>query len=1050
MKNHDTHLQSTNSLDTNSYKFDENGNLLIGTIDDILNDDNFLEKSEELSKININFEDNFKTNRMNSLVSLYSNLDNYFTINPANKNEKNINLERNNKIMKENNLKNKENKEIINNNINYEKELNKEKENFYDKKEDDNDLQEKRSHTNKENNYHIINNNEEQNVIESKNKNLEKNNNINLTNKENKIENGNINGNINENDINKEKEENEKVKNEDNNNEIENNIKNNIIKISSNEIEVKLNGEKSKTSKNKNLRKKRIIELNVNMEFIPKNNFHKKKKDLIEYIKKELEIINFEPNNNNINKSLQNLHIEKNEIFLKSQDKLINNNKRNKISEQIIVSKYDNELKIEEKDKKKNNSKIKENYNKKENKNKEEGINQNKKEEQMEEINKSSIEGKNIMKEIKGIKGKINFKDIKNSIENLKKEEYIFFNKNKSNIIGNEKEKENFYKNRYIKTEDSFIGKKLQNNDKSKQNTNNTYNKGKNIKNDTYKKIKEINDNIDKIENKIENNEIKKDNNCNNTINNILDNVDNNINSYNNKNSNNQNKDLNKDNESNHDNNKDKIMDNKEKIKDKNIDENNYNQNEIIEKNIMKKDHNENNENNEKYNKDNGANKNEEINLKEINSKYNNINKEQIIIDKNFNNISNNKNITNEDENNKNNYENNSSKSYNIDILNKKEIFNQKIKQDTNNVITFKENNIKYNLLPKKKRLYITKKYINIKKTNKKIITNYINLPISSNSYYSKYNLIISKFPPIKKSIINNFYFCTKQKINKEKNKDLDNNNYIKTKINNTLTAITKSKINNKKNTYEFDLNNISHISKNESKQFKNRLENNDKINKEELFSFDSSIAFKEYETTKNNKLNSPYKLNNFISLSNEKNNSKEKNSLSDLFLNKKNTTSNFRKLKIKKINLINKNKIRKNTPLPSFNTNLNFITEKKNEKSLRLNNQIGKLGLPILNINNNILLNLKNSVFSNNIRPLSLSPRITNGYKRHYGKEEKCPICIAMTMKNKYLKSKKQIIFDNDKEKINEIVRLKNLNNYIKNYKRKKNMKNYKLKYLK
>ena len=122
----------------------------------------------------------------------------------------------------------------------------------------------------------------------------------------------------------------------------------------------------------------------------------------------------------------------------------------------------------------------------------------------------------------------------------------------------------------------------------------------------------------------------------------------------------------------------------------------------------------------------------------------------------------------------------------------------------------------------------------------------------------------------------------------------------------------------------------------------------------------------------------------------------------------------------------------------------MSFISEKEKEKSF----QLSRLGLPILNINNNILMKLKNNILCNNVRKLSLSPRIQNGYKKHYGNEEKCPICISMTMKQKYLKSKKQFPYNNTyKEKISENKRLKNINDYLKKVNKKKNIKNYILK---
>ena len=105
--NHDTHLQSSHSIGTYSYKFDEYGNILIGTIED-LQYDKFIDKKDEISKINLNLNrdnNNSKMKSMNSLVSLSSNTSNtkdiYSNININKdstsyfKNEKNFSSEKN-------------------------------------------------------------------------------------------------------------------------------------------------------------------------------------------------------------------------------------------------------------------------------------------------------------------------------------------------------------------------------------------------------------------------------------------------------------------------------------------------------------------------------------------------------------------------------------------------------------------------------------------------------------------------------------------------------------------------------------------------------------------------------------------------------------------------------------------------------------------------------------------------------------------------------------------------------------------------------------------
>ena len=83
--NHYTHLELSKSLDTNSYKFDQYGNILVGTIDDLLFD-KFIEKSEEKSNIDFNLNspnNNSKIKTINSIISLSSKINN-ININSSN------------------------------------------------------------------------------------------------------------------------------------------------------------------------------------------------------------------------------------------------------------------------------------------------------------------------------------------------------------------------------------------------------------------------------------------------------------------------------------------------------------------------------------------------------------------------------------------------------------------------------------------------------------------------------------------------------------------------------------------------------------------------------------------------------------------------------------------------------------------------------------------------------------------------------------------------------------------------------------------------------
>ena len=283
----------------------------------------------------------------------------------------------------------------------------------------------------------------------------------------------------------------------------------------------------------------------------------------------------------------------------------------------------------------------------------------------------------------------------------------------------------------------------------------------------------------------------------------------------------------------------------------------------------------------------------------------------------------------------------------------------------------------------------------------------------------------------------------------------------------------SKLKIKNKNNIYEYDSNEISKMTKNKSKKTENKkeTENNEKLNKEEFYSYESSMEYnKGYESIKQEKKASSSGLYNynFISLSNEKNNTKNSknkkgnNKLTDHLLNKKSNFANIQKLNIKKKNTLSKNGEDKRSPASSIsgyntsrfdkllNKKMNFFIDKKREKSMLYNNKFKPLGLPILNINNNILFKLKNSIHCNSIGKYNLSPSISHGYKRHYGNEEKCPICISMTMKQKYLKCKNQFLFNEAvMEKLNETNQYKNIKKYIEN-KRKRNIKYAILKHLK
>ena len=122
--NHFTHLESSNSFETNSYKFDQYGNILVGTIDDLLYD-KFVEENEEKSKIEFNWlNNNSKIKSMNSLVSFSSNLkdinNNSNIKDNANINDKgnNNNISEDNKIDKNNISENYQQKALKEKNYN--------------------------------------------------------------------------------------------------------------------------------------------------------------------------------------------------------------------------------------------------------------------------------------------------------------------------------------------------------------------------------------------------------------------------------------------------------------------------------------------------------------------------------------------------------------------------------------------------------------------------------------------------------------------------------------------------------------------------------------------------------------------------------------------------------------------------------------------------------------------------------------------------------------------------------------------------------------------
>ena len=360
-------------------------------------------------------------------------------------------------------------------------------------------------------------------------------------------------------------------------------------------------------------------------------------------------------------------------------------------------------------------------------------------------------------------------------------------------------------------------------------------------------------------------------------------------------------------------------------------------------------------------------------------------------------------------------------------------------KNISKNKIKIKKNK----LLPKKQRLFLTKIYKKMEVVMPpKDLGCYISKQIGNFKNQSSLSRI---------TVLNGICFYTKQLLRKGIEVKIIKN--IKTQsIKNKITAKdTESNMKLVEN-YENDTYyNISKLTKNKSKR--DNWKNLDKYNKDELYTYESSAEYKENDLLKQNKMVNPHNYHNFVSLSNEKfaSNKKKHNKklLTDLLFNKKN-------MKNKNINSISPNWTKKKILSSLSGTSIsrldcltnkpfNMIMENNEirDKSLQFNNK--NLGLPVLNINNNILLRLKNAVQCGKFHYLHCC---VNKFKKHYGNEDKCPACISMTMKQNYIQCQRDLFFN--EEKINDFNSFKNRRTNTDNLKKKHHIKYKIIKHIK
>ena len=321
---------------------------------------------------------------------------------------------------------------------------------------------------------------------------------------------------------------------------------------------------------------------------------------------------------------------------------------------------------------------------------------------------------------------------------------------------------------------------------------------------------------------------------------------------------------------------------------------------------------------------------------------------------------------------------------------------NDKIKRDIKNEEQNKiiKENYSCLILPKFKRLFITKTF------NKNKIKEEL-----------KKRNNISYFP----SVCNQYYFCTKINI-KDKIK------IVKTfsSINSCDSSSRNSHKNNSKENYN-KKNFINIINKNNGKFLKipiiknmNKLENNknknhcspafDKIIKRNILNSEESQVIKSNKNIFNLSLIRPKnkskkKIYNLITTKKKKNIKKIKytnfiSSLSSERIDKINTTStNFKKY-IKMKNKSSQNIINRN------NDNLNFskIYGHKNITSFH-SDLTSRQKMPVH-------ISKLNLIKESSLKKKELFKRINkkdnniwvyiNGFKRHFGKEENCPLCIS------------------------------------------------------
>ena len=345
-------------------------------------------------------------------------------------------------------------------------------------------------------------------------------------------------------------------------------------------------------------------------------------------------------------------------------------------------------------------------------------------------------------------------------------------------------------------------------------------------------------------------------------------------------------------------------------------------------------------------------------------------------------------------------------------------------------------------------------------KSNKNDIKCTLNINLC---YFTKSPLIL-KYKINNKSVINKFSFYTKELINNEKNKDKiikENKILLKNKIKINDDVFEKGEDNCYKNNVDNndkDKDDDNIIKKNNDidndKEYlniineDNSLLNNNNINNEkDNINHDDKNEINNNNNNSNNSESNKHSMNknnsNTINKSNIKDISKISSITNNLLLSPKSSNLNNNRTMLKPLNIhtTKKPKIPINFFPTPYNREKNKNTIEKNQKTFHKINQINTpAALAKKNIiGNKLFHNDSNSINNRQIikeekknrnkslvniinynchhnleyeleEKNNIEDLINNKakkYSRHFGKEENCPICVALQMKNKFMEEK-------------------------------------------